>query len=113
MQLNAVQYHDPIHLSVTSVTNSLRPRRRRASRHSLSIERTSNPFSVSRRRLRQAQRFGALVQLLMRKASSTGSCSPVTSAFVCEAMPTTARKSEYCASVMPFARAAAVWEWMQ
>ena len=67
----------------------------------------------NRRRLRKAQRFGALVQLSMRKASSTGSCRPVTSAFVCEAMPTTARKSEYCASVMPFARAAAVCEWMQ
>jgi hypothetical protein len=28
-------------------------------------------------------------------------------------MPTTAKKSEYCASVIPFARAAAVCEWMQ
>ena len=43
----------------------------------------------------------------MRKAASTGSWRPVTNAFVCEAMPTTARKSEYCASVIPFARAAA------
>ena len=60
-----------------------------------------------------AARRGAYVQLSMRKAASTGSCRPVTSAFVCEAMPTTARKSEYCASVIPFARAAAVCEWMQ
>ena len=85
---------------------------------------------AARRRLEQKARAGAIPgglfvgrasdfdpprasQLSMRKAASTGSCRPVTSAFVCEAMPTTARKSEYCASVMPFARAAAVCEWMQ
>ena len=60
-----------------------------------------------------AARGPLMLQLSMRKAASTGSCRPVTSAFVCDAMPTTARKSEYCASVIPFARAAAVCEWMQ
>ena len=65
------------------------------------------------RRPSKARRIGAPVQLPMRKAASTGSCRPVTRAFVCEAMATTARKSEYCASVIPFARAAAVCEWMQ
>ena len=55
----------------------------------------------------------ARVQPWARNSGSTGNCRPVTRAFVCEAKVTTAIKSAYCASVIPFARAAAVCEWMQ
>ena len=48
-----------------------------------------------------------------RNASSTGTPSAVTSRLVSAAMPTMAIISRYSASVMPFARALAVCEWMQ
>lgn len=47
------------------------------------------------------------------KAGSTGICMPLTSALVWFAMPTIARNSPCCSAVKPFARAAAVCEWMQ
>src|ERR1700677_2086178 len=49
----------------------------------------------------------------IRNSGSTGIWSAVARAFVSEAMPMTARSSACCWSVRPFARAAAVWEWMQ
>jgi len=48
-----------------------------------------------------------------RKRSSTGTSSAVTSRLVSLARPTIARSSEYCASVIPLARAAAECEAMQ
>jgi hypothetical protein len=45
--------------------------------------------------------------------SSTGTCSAVASWLVLPARPMIASNSPYCSSVMPLARAAAVWEWMQ
>lgn len=56
---------------------------------------------------------GAPCQGTALKASSTGTCKPVTRRFVSEAMPITAISSKSCASVMPLARAAVVWERMQ
>jgi len=47
------------------------------------------------------------------KASSTGTCSPVTMRLVWLAIPTTAISSTSCASVIPLARADAVCERMQ
>lgn len=48
-----------------------------------------------------------------RNLSSTGTLSAVASALVWLAMAITASNSPYIAGVIPLARAAAVWEWMQ
>ncbi len=52
-------------------------------------------------------------QEVLSKAASTGTCKAVASWLVLAASEITRRRSACSASVMPLARAAAVWEWAQ
>jgi len=77
----------------------------------------SRSASISERRVSSALRHAATLftsdQTSTRKASSTATCKVVTRPLVWCAMPITATSSACCASVIPFARAAAVCECVQ